>query len=92
MACDYVAEEMHAQVNSAEAYGEHQGCAQGNNNPQHRGRKARANAVALEAKVLEWTRRGPDDGSTQWSSRRLARKLGIGHMTRAGPDPRVRLD
>jgi hypothetical protein len=30
---------------------------------QHRGRKARANAVALEAKVLEWTRRGPDDGT-----------------------------
>ena len=48
---------------------------------QHRGRKARANAAALEAKVLEWTRRGPDDGSTHWSSRRLARKLGIGHMS-----------
>jgi len=48
---------------------------------QHRGRKARANAAALEAKVLEWTRRGPDDGSTHWSSRRLAHKLGIGHMS-----------
>ena len=48
---------------------------------QHRGRKARANAAALEAKVLEWTRRGPDDSSTQWSSRRLARKLGLGHMS-----------
>ena len=48
---------------------------------QHRGRKARANAAALEAKVLEWTRRGPDEGSTQWSSRLLARKLGIGHMS-----------
>ncbi len=46
-----------------------------------RGRKARANAAALEAKVLAWTRRGPDDGSTHWSSRRLARKLGIGHMS-----------
>ena len=45
---------------------------------QHRGRKARANAATLEAKVLAWTRRGPDDGSTHWSSRRLARKLGIG--------------
>ena len=40
---------------------------------QHHGRKARANAAALEAKVLEWTRR--------WSSRRLARKLGLGHMS-----------
>ena len=48
---------------------------------QHRGRQASANAAALEAKVLEWTRRGPDDGSTHWSSRRLARKLGIGHMS-----------
>src|SRR5215207_475067 len=48
---------------------------------QHRGRKARANAAALEAKVLEWTRRGPHDGSTHWSSRRLARKLGLGHMS-----------
>jgi transposase len=48
---------------------------------QHRGRQARANAAALEAKVLEWTRRGPDDGSTHWSSRRLARKLGLGHMS-----------
>jgi DDE superfamily endonuclease len=25
--------------------------------------------------------RGPDDGSTHWSSRRLARKLGLGHMS-----------
>src|SRR6476619_2301690 len=48
---------------------------------QHHGRKARANAAALEAKVLEWTRRGPDDSSTHWSSRRLARKLGLGHMS-----------
>jgi transposase len=48
---------------------------------QHRGRKARANAAALEAKVLDWTRRGPDDGSTHWSSRRLARKLGVRHMS-----------
>ena len=28
--------------------------------------------------MLEWTRRGPDDGGARWSSRRLARKLGIG--------------
>ena len=48
---------------------------------RRRGRKARANAAALEAKVLEWTRRGPNDGSTHWSSRRLARKLGLGHMS-----------
>jgi len=37
-------------------------------------------AAKLEARILEWTRRGPDDGSTQWSSRRLARKLATTHM------------
>lgn len=48
---------------------------------QHRGRAAAQGAAKLEARILEWTRRGPDDGSTQWSSRRLARKLGTTHMT-----------
>src|SRR6186713_1330354 len=47
---------------------------------QHQGRKARKGAAKLEARILEWTRRGPDDGTTQWSSRRLARKLGTTHM------------
>jgi transposase len=48
---------------------------------QHRGRAAAKGAAKLEARILEWTRRGPDDGSTQWSSRRLAQKLGTTHMT-----------
>ena len=30
---------------------------------------------------LEWTRRGPQDGTTHWSSRRLALALGTNHMT-----------
>jgi transposase len=47
---------------------------------KHKGRAAAKDAAKLEARILEWTRRGPDDGSTQWSSRRLARKLGITHM------------
>jgi len=34
----------------------------------------------LEARILAWTRRAPDDGSTHWSSRKLARALGINHM------------
>ena len=34
----------------------------------------------LEARILAWTRRPPDDGSTHWSSRKLARALGINHM------------
>src|SRR5208283_2667967 len=48
---------------------------------RHQGRMAAKDAPKLEARVLEWTRRGPDDGTTQWSSRRLAKKLGTTHMT-----------
>ncbi len=47
---------------------------------QHAGRKAAKGAARLEGRILEWTRRGPEDGSTHWSSRRLARKLGTSHM------------
>ncbi len=47
---------------------------------RHLGRVAATGAAKLEARILEWTRRGPDDGSTHWSTRRLARKLGTTHM------------
>jgi transposase len=47
---------------------------------RHQGRVATKGAGKLEARILEWTRRGPDDGSTQGSTRRLARKLGTTHM------------
>jgi transposase len=47
---------------------------------RHQGRAAAKGAAKLEARILEWTRRGSDDGSTQWSTRRLARKLGTTHM------------
>ena len=45
---------------------------------QHRGRKARANAAAPAAKVLEGTRRGPADRSTHSSGRCLARNWASG--------------
>jgi transposase len=48
---------------------------------KHQGRVASKGAAKLEARILEWTRRGPDDGTTQWSSRRLAKKLGTTHMS-----------
>lgn len=35
----------------------------------------------MEARILQATRQGPDDGSTHWSTRRLAAKLGVSHMT-----------
>ena len=48
---------------------------------RHQGRKVRPDAAKLEARILEWTRRGPRDGTTHWSSRRLAAALGTNHMT-----------
>lgn len=47
---------------------------------RHKGRKPAKGAAKLEARILESTRRGPDDGTTQWSSRCLAGKLGTTHM------------
>lgn len=47
----------------------------------HRGRAPRSDAAKLEARVLELTRRGPDDGTTHWSCRRLAARLRTNHMT-----------
>lgn len=60
---------------------------------RHRGRAVENRTPALEAKILEWTRRKPTDGSTHWSSRKLARRLGVSHMmvarvwARAGLQP-----
>ncbi|HVR42185.1 MAG TPA: IS630 family transposase, partial [Thermoanaerobaculia bacterium] len=48
--------------------------------PRHRGSTAKRLTPRMEAKILEATRRKPDDGSTHWSTRRLAKKLGIDHM------------
>ncbi len=47
---------------------------------RHQGRAPARGAAKLEARILDWTRRPPTDGSTHWSSRRLARKLGLTHM------------
>ena len=51
---------------------------------RHAGRKRYKVTDRLEARVLEWTsKRKPADGSTHWSSRKLAAELGGGlsHMT-----------
>ena len=47
---------------------------------RHRGRVAEKRTPALEARILEWTRRPVPDGSTHWSSRKLAQHLGVSHM------------
>src|SRR5262245_13024333 len=59
----------------------------------HKGQKPRVLTPALEARILAKTQQRPPDGSTHWSTRRLARVLNIHHnhvqtvWTRAGLQP-----
>jgi transposase len=47
---------------------------------RHRGRAPADGAARLEARVLAQSQKRPTDGSTQWSTRKLAAALGISHM------------
>jgi transposase len=47
---------------------------------KYRGQPPSVRTAALEARVLAKTRQKPPDGSTHWSSRKLAKLLGISHM------------
>jgi transposase len=48
---------------------------------RHAGQESSRLTPQLEARILEWTvKRKPADGSTQWSTRKLAEQLGISHM------------
>lgn len=47
---------------------------------RHEGRTAATRSPRVEARILDWTRKAPPDGSTQWSTRRLAKQLGVHHM------------
>lgn len=47
---------------------------------RHQGRQARVLTPRMEAKILNWTRKKPTDGTTHWSMRRLAKALGVHHM------------
>ena len=58
------------------------------------GRAVSAKTPKLEAKILAWTlKRTPRDGSTHWSTRKLAKELSVNHMmvarvwARAGIQP-----
>jgi len=44
---------------------------------RYRGSQRRTRTAETEARILEATRQGPTDGSTHWSSYRLAKELGI---------------
>ncbi|MFQ5974377.1 MAG: IS630 family transposase [Alphaproteobacteria bacterium] len=48
---------------------------------RHRGQPAAVLNARLEARILALTHRRPPDGSTHWSTRRLAGELGVSHMT-----------
>ncbi len=47
---------------------------------RHSGKQPSKRTVQLEARILERTRRKPQDGSTHWSTRKLAKELGVSHM------------
>ena len=47
---------------------------------RHQGRPVTVLTPVMEARILDWTRKKPTDGSTHWSTRRLAKKLGVHHM------------
>jgi transposase len=47
---------------------------------RHPGRQVLEETPQLEAQILERTRCAPKDGSTHWSTRKLAGELGISHM------------
>ena len=46
---------------------------------RHQGRKRSILTPAMEARILKWTSRKPTDGSTHWTTRKLAKKLGVSH-------------
>jgi transposase len=47
---------------------------------RHLGQVASRLTPRLEARILDATRKPPSDGTTHWSTRRLAAKLGVSHM------------
>jgi len=47
---------------------------------RYTGRKVEVLTPEVEARILSWSRKKPTDGSTHWSTRRLAKKLGMHHM------------
>jgi transposase len=47
---------------------------------KYRGQPATVRTPAMEARILSKTRQRPPDGSTHWSTRKLAKVLGISHV------------
>jgi transposase len=49
--------------------------------PRFPGTDCGRNSAETEARILEWTRREPTDGSIRWSSYRLAKEVGVSQST-----------
>lgn len=47
---------------------------------RYRGQLARVRTPAMEARILARTQQRPPDGSTHWSTRKLAKVLGVSHV------------
>lgn len=47
---------------------------------QYRGQPPRVRTPKLEARILATTRQRPPDGSTHWSTRKLAKVIGVSHV------------
>jgi transposase len=47
---------------------------------RHRGRSRSKESIRLEARVLRLAQRKPADGSTHWSTRKIAAEVGINHV------------
>jgi len=48
---------------------------------RHSGRAPQADSDRVEARIIDWTLHGkPPDGSTHWSTRKLAARLGVSHV------------
>ena len=47
---------------------------------KYRGQPARVRTPAMEARILAKTQQRPPDGSTHWSTRKLATVLGVSHV------------
>lgn len=58
---------------------------------RHPGRAVQTRTPKLEARILALTQHRPPDGSTHWSSRKLAQRLGVSHMMVARVWQRARL-
>ena len=58
---------------------------------RHRGSKAEVLTPKMEGRIIAATGRKPPDGSTHWSTRKLAQHLGVSHMLVARVWKRARL-